>query len=290
MNIFIFLISVYLYSNASLAQPLALIYKGPGSCLQEPMSTGCSESAALVAQQAGFNYQYVGPNDFLSEQTLREAKVWIQPGGRARIQEQTMSAQLKKTIVTFVKKGGGYVGFCAGGFLAYQNFGWDTSQGPYEARGLGLIQGKSFYYNLFDDQITEQNPAKIISTFWENKSVWIYWELGPYFPELSQEASTSKQNFHEVISRYPVLQGQMSGPILSLRTRYGRGRVFITAVHPEAPQDWRDYFNLNDPDGTDFDLAVQMIQWAANAEESLGSLHSSFRFDTANVFQAKSSP
>lgn len=240
------------------AKPLALIYKGPGSCLQEANSTGCSEAAAAVAKLAGFDYKYIGPNEVPEKGLLKRAKVWIQPGGRAKTQQETMSLELKKAIVEFVANGGGYVGFCAGGFLAYEQFGWDTKNGPYRATGLGLISGKSSYYNFFDSEITEEKPAKIIKTKWGNKEKWVYWELGPYFPP---QRTDDSQNL-EIVANYAG-DRPTTAPIMSLKTNYNRGKVYITAVHPEAPQDWRKYYSIEDRDGEDFELAVEMIQWSA---------------------------
>lgn len=240
------------------AKPLALIYKGPGSCPQESTSTGCSEAAAAVAELAGFEYKYVGPNEVLSKDLLKLAKVWIQPGGRAKTQQETMSLGLKKAIVDFVTDGGGYVGFCAGGFLAYEQFGWETKDGPYRATGLGLISGKSSYYNFFDTEITEEKPAKIIKTKWGTKEKWVYWELGPYFPAPRSKDSKNTEIIANYTNSLPI-----PAPIMSLKAKHGRGKVYITAVHPEAPQDWRKYYAISDQDGEDFDLAVEMIQWSA---------------------------
>lgn len=238
---------------------MALIYKGPGSCEQEATTTGCSEASAEAAKRAGFEFKYVGPQDSIAAETLQKAKVWIQPGGRARIQEKVISAALKKQIVQFVQQGGGYVGFCAGGFLAYEKFGWQTPDGPYQADGLGLLSGKSMYYHFFDNEITEKAPAKIIKTSWSGKDTWVYWELGPYFVS---PLSNNKDKDYEIVAKYPPHKLQQDA-ILSLRASYGLGKVFITAVHPEAPKDWRDYFRVSDPDGEDISLASEMIRWAA---------------------------
>ncbi len=50
--------------------------------------------------------------------------------------------------------------------------------------------------------------------------------------------------------------------VMTIRTTYGAGRVYVTAVHPEAPQDWRTYYNVTDQDGLDTDLATDMVRWA----------------------------
>jgi glutamine amidotransferase-like uncharacterized protein len=253
----LFLLCFFLIFDAH-AKPLALIYKGAGSCPQEA-TTGCSEAAAFAAKQAGFDYQFIGPQEIPSRALFEKARVWIQPGGRAKTQQEAMSSGLKSAIVNFVGSGGGYVGFCAGGFLAYEKFGWDTPQGSFEAKGLGLIPGKSLYYNFFDNEITEEKPAKIIKTLWNNKQRWVYWELGPYFPRPSKETPE-----FEIISTYEAhSKKEEASLIMTLKTKYLTGKIFITAVHPEAPADWREYYKVGDQDQLDTDLAASMIQWAS---------------------------
>lgn len=244
------------------AKPIALIYRGPGSCSASSTTTGCSESAAMVAESAGFEVQYIGtslPEDLT---LFDRASVWIQPGGRARIQVAEMKADLKSKIVEFVSKGKGYVGFCAGGFLATESFGWDQDDGTkYEALGLGLIPGKSHYYDLYDKELNDFLLAKIITVNWQDKARDVYWELGPYFTEENLKSNAN----YDVIARYPLarLKDQDFQPIMTMRGLYNKGRFYVTAVHPEAPQDWRDYYKLNDKDGLELDLAKEMIVWAA---------------------------
>ena len=79
----------------------------------------------------------------------------------------------------------------------------------------------------------------------------VYWEGGPYF-------ILAPQYGVEVIAQYP------DQTPAAVRTSFGHGRVFVSGPHPEAPQKWRDYFNLEDPDGLDADLAQDMVEWAAS--------------------------
>jgi len=180
------------------------------------------------------------------------SQVWIQPGGKAKIEQKTMSPELKAAIKDFVKKGGGYVGFCAGGFLASETLAWEEDDGSwYSAPGLGLLKGRSLYYDQFQD-VTEEDPARIAVTLWNGQKRHLYWELGPYF---TADAVAGPRG--AVVARYDA------GRIMTLRSEYGQGRVYVTAVHPEAPPDWSAGYGLKDPDGPDLSLAVEMIRWAS---------------------------
>lgn len=245
--------------QAQMKKPLALVYKGPGSCETYQEYLGCSESVALMAKKAGFDVQYVGPG--IPTVDFSKASVWLQPGGRVKAQVEAMSPELLHKIKNFVFQGGGYVGFCAGGFLATETFGWMSTdpetkvKTPYEAKGLGLFPGKSSLYTGYDKLLGDDLIALTAETVWNGQTRHIYWELGPYF----SAANTKKA---EVISYYLNSKGQNDlKHAMTIRGTFGKGKVFVTAVHPEAPLNWSTYYNLNDIDGEDFDLAVDMIKW-----------------------------
>lgn len=215
------------FSQAHAAE--ALVYKGPGSCEAE-----CSESAALMAQMAGLTVRYVGPEE-TDPQIFDDAKVWIQPGGKSSIVAKTMNSKLKDLIRAFINRGGGYVGFCAGGFLATKMI---ADRG---IEGLGILPGTNDLY------VEEEVRTLELSTPQGPRHV--YWEGGPFF-------NLSATDVAEPMSYYP------NASIASVRAPYGAGRVYVTGLHPEAPQSWRDYYKIKDQDGLDYDMAIEMINWA----------------------------
>jgi glutamine amidotransferase-like uncharacterized protein len=195
-----------------------------------------------MAQKAGLNPVYVGPAD-TDPKLFTGAVVWIQPGGKSRTVGQNMTEALKQRIRDFVSGGGAYVGFCAGGFYATAKIG------ELDDPGLGLISGRSVEFTGVD------TDAAILPMIWSGKSRQIYWEGGPAFVPPAQGAGP------EITATYP------DGTAVSVRAAYGKGRVYVTGAHPEAPQYWRDYYKIVDKDGLDYDLAVEMIRWAT------GKLH-----------------
>jgi len=259
----IFVCAIFL--GISSQAKLALIYRGPGSCPPSPQTTGCSEAAAMVARQSGYEVKFIGPLGPKDPGVWKQAQVWIQPGGLAKDQILAMHPLLLAKIRSFVRSGRGYVGFCAGAFLAARQFGFadaESSQGHFEAKALGLIPTYAHYYDLFDGELTEHHQAKILPTLWNLKLRHVYWELGPYF-EFSKIPSD-----YSVVAYYQEALGRFEAKrIMAMRGRYGKGRVFVSAVHPEAPADWRKYYGLQDPEGTEQDLAQEMIRWAAKESE-----------------------
>ncbi|MBI3542158.1 MAG: hypothetical protein HY075_02640 [Deltaproteobacteria bacterium] len=210
---------------------LALVYAGPGVC-----KDGCAEAAAVVPHRAGFRIRYVTPADVRPE-VLREAAVWVQPGGDAIEVARTLSDQQKQWLRTFVEKGGGYLGFCAGAFLA-DSFVDDASQ----VRGLGLIPGTSHDYKT-------PGKAEVLPVDWHGTKRWLYFEEGGWF-ELAKESAA------RVLGRYAT------GEPAAIATRFGAGGVVIAGPHPEATPEWLEEHGLTDPDGSDLDLADEMFALA----------------------------
>lgn len=247
--------------------PRALVYQGPGACAE-----GCSEAAAAVATRAGLNVTYVGPeipSQFQGtpekiQEYLRgifeNAVIWIQPGGKSSQVSKAMVPVLKEAIRSFVSQGGGYVGFCAGGFFA------TAKVGTTEFEGLGILPGSTRQYTGVPPEAIEKDLGVIVPTLWTSAGGNVqaperamYWEGGPEFI-----LSEAEQAITEVTARYiePKDPTGQTGPVASVRTQFGRGRVYVAGDHPEAPMSWRNFYKLNDSDGLDLDLAVAMIRWA----------------------------
>ena len=231
--------------------PLALVYNGPGSCSVsegDAGSTGygCSEASADIASAAGFRVQFVGPTDLSASSTTAEvqaifgsAKVWLQPGGIAETAISSMSARLKTELVNFISNGGGYVGTCAGAFMA------TSTVGSSSYTGLNIFPGHTapYWYTpiKYDYTLLEVN--------WSGVTRDIYFEGGPYIYGLP---STAQATAHF-----------QDGNVAAARATYGKGRVYISGPHVEAPIYWMSEDGVVDPDGSDYMLGVQMVNWAA---------------------------
>ena len=215
----------------------ALVYSGPGACPEN-----CAQAASDMAVRSGLTPVFVGPSDLDPNSTdaekqalFKDVAVWIQPGGTSSTVLTSMTSTMIDALKNFVSTGGGYVGFCAGAFSATQKDG-DSS-----IDGFNIFPGLSALYQ-------DSNNADIVNVQWEGKSRYVYWEGGPYLSELPAGLA-------EPIAYYP------NGQIAAARSSYGSGKVFIAGFHPEAPQQWRTYYGMNDPDGLDYDLVDEMIQW-----------------------------
>jgi len=229
-------------------KPLALIYKGPGSCSLDQGDAGksgygCSEASADAATLAGFQYRFVGPKDLPENATTAQinaffgkAKVWIQPGGVSNKAYFAMTASLRKAIVNFVSRGGGYVGFCAGAFLGTDWF--------------NLLHAHATAYSY--SPIRRDLNYTYLPIKWSGTLRTLYFEGGPYFSGLGDSV--------EVMANFE------DGTVAAVRDTYGMGRVYLSGPHPEAPNIWGAEDGMSDPDGSDVFIAASMISWTALAQ------------------------
>ncbi|MBI3556460.1 MAG: hypothetical protein HY074_09375, partial [Deltaproteobacteria bacterium] len=146
-----------------------------------------------------------------------------------------MTAQQKQWLRDFVHAGGGYLGFCAGAFLADAKVDNENT-----IEGLGFIPGTT--RDRRDDA-----KAVMVMLDWRGKQRHVYFEGGGYF----EFPASSPVN---VIATYE------DGKAATIAVRYGHGHVVVTGPHPEAPDSWKEAAGLEDPDGSDFDLADDMLR------------------------------
>lgn len=231
-----------LQNSALCVTPLALIYNGPGACPED-----CITAAVNVAHKAGLQTQLV--NSFeANPQIFSKASVWIQPGGMSSLVGIMMNVTLRQNLKSFIQRGGGYVGFCAGGFFASLEDPWRSN--------LAVFPGEAIFVTEFPDK------PLMTSVSWKGKKRSVYWEGGPYF-------KVAKNSNFEAISYYE------NGSIAGVQGHYGMGKVIIVGYHPEAPAWWKKEIMLSqselkhnhhiytqDFDGSDDDIAIDMIKWA----------------------------
>jgi len=214
----------------------ALVYGGPGAC-----EDGCVDAAVEITRLAGLDPLVVTHETFDPEQ-LKSAKVWVQPGGQSSEAAKAMGFTMMEEIKAFIANGGGYVGFCAGAFLTTNIIG--TTQN----RGLGIIPGHTIMFANSPVHISIQPMLK------DGVKRFMYWEEGPYF-------SLTADELKQVKVTWKYINGDL---ISGIDTTYGKGRVSVTGVHPEAPEWWSVSSDVIDEDGLDHDIAAGMVKWAAN--------------------------
>lgn len=209
----------------------ALVYIGRGSC-----NDRCSEAAANIARRTGLDdVRFVTP-EMIKPEIFKDAVVWIQPGGNAIKAARALNKTKTRLIRKFVREGGGYVGYCAGAFFADR-----TVDAKETIPGLGLIPWATAYI-----PVDSGDNGILLTVNWNGTPRTLYFNGGGTF-ELDDSHP------HRVIATYG------SGAPATIATKFGAGRVVLTGLHPEAFDSWKTDAKVIDPDGRDWDLALEMI-------------------------------
>jgi glutamine amidotransferase-like uncharacterized protein len=179
--------------------------------------------------------------DDLYEERLRSTRLLIVPGGDFLVIGSHLGSGTTARLRRAVQEDGlGYLGICAGAFLA---------GGAPDHNSLDLTSGVKFHFYSAADRGIRKAAVPIAGA--GTGTLEQYWEDGP---ELT--------GWGEVVGRYPawtpaVVQG------LS-----GKGFVILSGVHPEAPDGWRRGMTFTTPAEVDNAYAATLIR-AAPARTSL---------------------
>jgi glutamine amidotransferase-like uncharacterized protein len=225
-------------SAAPMREGLILVYSGPGA--------GSAFAAAEIPARMGFRTQYVTPEE-ITPKLLSSAMAWVQPGGNAITAAKAIGPKGLSLIREFVRQGGGYVGFCAGAFLADTTVDDDG-----KVAGLGIIPVESYDYPL------ESPTGHALMTWvnWGGRRRHLLFDGGASF------RVTPKSTDVTVIATY-----ENDGAPATIKNQFGRGQVVVTGAHPEASYSWKSKDGLIDQDGPDYDLAIEMFDLALEKNE-----------------------
>lgn len=159
----------------------------------------------------------------------------IVPGGNFVAMGEGIDDEGIAAVRDAVRGGLGYLGICAGAFLA----GHFTA--PY--RGFDLTDGVQF--GFYAPSPRGIRRAAIPITRPGAPTLDHYWEDGPQLA-----------GWGEVVARYPD-----GAPAIAQGTS-GRGWVVLTGVHTEAPETWREGLTFTTPASTNRAYAAGLVRAA----------------------------
>ena len=178
---------------------------------------------------------------------LDQFDVVIAPGGSASKQALALGDDGCGAIVEFVKNGGGYAGFCAGAYLASNNYTWSLKiidaqviDRKHWKRGSGQVkieltgQGRA---------ILSDRPG-LIGIHYANGPI-LAPAVDPNIPDFEALA-----HFRTEIAKNGAPKGVMIDTPAIITGRFGKGRVFCSSPHPESTRGLEP-------------LVRRAIQWAA---------------------------
>jgi glutamine amidotransferase-like uncharacterized protein len=173
------------------------------------------------------------------------------PGGSGSKQALALGEDGKQAVKDFVANGKGYIGICAGAYLATNHYSWSLGlinakvvDSKHWARGTGEVQlnlTTSGQKNLQYDQSTCK----------------VYYGQGPLLApgdDAKAPAYETLATYGTEIAKKGAPTGVMIGTTAIARTHYKAGRVVCFSPHPEKP-------------GGIASLIQQAVTWAATPNE-----------------------
>lgn len=198
--------------------------------------TGQSREDIVKALETGKSIQV----DRLKAEDVQSGKlshydVLIHPGGSGSKQGKALGETGRKAVRDFVSQGGGYLGVCAGAYLATNDYDWSLNlidakvvDRRHWARGRGDVE-------------VALSPAGGSLLGVEEGAVTIYYAQGPLLgrPEWDDPETPDYESlgiFRTEIAKNGAPQGVMPRTTAIARAEFGKGRVFCFSPHPELTE------------------------------------------------------
>jgi glutamine amidotransferase-like uncharacterized protein len=232
--IFSILLTVALHLSAAegAVRPIRVaVYQGPGA---GPSRTNLLEVLRAAKGAPGLQVVQVGPEAIRSGK-LKEFDVLMHPGGGGGAQGRALEPEGRTAIREFVRNGGGFIGICAGAYLATDDYEWSLGlvearvvDKRHWARGIGPVEvelspaGREFFGMEGERFSIHYAQGPLLSRKeWDNPAAPEYESLGIYRTGLAQKGAP---------------EGIMPGTSAIIRTTFEKGRVFVFSPHPELTQ------------------------------------------------------
>lgn len=193
-------------------------------------SNGPRNLKRFLTPANGFQYQVVRPAEIRSG-VLKDFDVLIMPGGSGSRQSKALQPEGRKAVRTFVKNGGGYVGICAGAYLASSHYKW--SLGVINARVWDRQHwargGETVEIGLTPagQQVLARGPKKY----------QVRYHNGPLLVPDNQQDLPGYEvlaRFETEVARNGAPAEAMVGTHAIIRSKFGAGRVICYSPHPET--------------------------------------------------------
>jgi dienelactone hydrolase/glutamine amidotransferase-like uncharacterized protein len=198
-----------------------------------------------------FIFQTVNADDIRGN-GLSGFDVLICPGGSALRQSKTLDAQGRQAVLGFVRNGGGYIGICAGAYLASIQYEWS----------LGILNAKvadPTYWARGTGDVTLKMTAEGCRVLGANDEiVTCFYGQGPLFAP----GDRTDLPVYEVLATYDseiakknVPSGVMVGTTAIAAGTCGKGRVLCFSPHPEKTKGLEDFVS-------------RAVRWAAGSDSA----------------------
>jgi glutamine amidotransferase-like uncharacterized protein len=159
---------------------------------------------------------------------LKDFDIVVFTGGSASLQATTLGKEGRENVKQFVENGGGYMGICAGAYLACNGFDWAVgvldakTVSPKWQRGEGIVRV----------ELTADGQKLLGQT---NNTFELKYENGPIITHgngLLPEFKTLAVYRTEIAEHGSPVGAMVNSPAI-VTSSCGKGRVVVISPHPE---------------------------------------------------------
>lgn len=161
---------------------------------------------------------------------LKEMDVVVHPGGSGSKQGRNLGREGREEVRRFVRNGGGFLGVCAGAYLASADYDWSLHlldakvlDRKHWARGTGMVRVG----------ISKEGQSMLKHN---SSTAEIYYGQGPLLAPANRSDIpdyTPLALYETEIAKKGAPKGVMKGTTAFAAGEFGRGRVFCFSPHPE---------------------------------------------------------
>ena len=212
-------------SLVSAVEPLKVaLYDGPGSA-----GKGVPRLTELLQGHADFSLTKLTPAQITTDLSPGKYEVIIFTGGSGGGQSKAITETGVRQVASFVDAGGGYVGICAGAYLACSNFSWGTK--VLDAKTVSSKWRRG--HGPLKVQLTEAGRS-ILGT--QADTLDILYSNGPVIMPFGDDKTpdyTPLAHFRTELAENGTPVGVMVGsPAIAIGEK-GLGRAIVISPHPE---------------------------------------------------------
>jgi len=217
------------------------LYQAPGVSVEALLTT-----ERILRETPGFEPVIVTPEEVRAG-ALNGRHVVIFTGGRGSVQGRLLEETGRQIVRDFVAGGGGYVGVCAGSYLAIQ--------GPEEFYKIAIVaaenlSGDAWQRGMGTARIQEVGGSREHRLFYANGPVFRRLELPGFRPFVT--LATFVSDFY--LPAHGTESGQMPSTPAILASSYHRGRILLFSPNPVLAAEGEEARG---------DLMIDAVRWAA---------------------------
>lgn len=229
-NLLLLLVALFISSMAAAQEPAKLriaIYDDAG--------TGVSKEKLLAAVQkdARFAVERLKAEDIRAGK-LSGYRAVLLPGGSGSKQGNTLGEAGRGEIRKFVKSGGGYVGVCAGAYLATNDYDWSL-----HILNAKVVDRKHWARGIADLELSLSSPGKDLLGQSADR-LTLHYHQGPLLAPGGEEGLPKYRElarFETEVAKNGAPRGIMIGTTAIAAADFGAGRVLCFSPHPELTKD-----------------------------------------------------